>query len=567
MEKTIMLAFVSVVSPFRIKNPVNYENIQGEPYTSIQTNESAVVYVERMLKKNSLSKIFLITSDKVKNEFIEGETEFGKVKHLEFLKRRLVKEFPQLADKFVELNYSDDAELEINISQIAKIADAITNYAKNFPDEKIKIHADMTGGFRHISMLMLSVIQLLKYRGIEIGEILYSDPDKKIVYRANEIQKVFTLITGADEFVKFGSVEALQEYFADNPNTATTELLNSMKKFSETIKICRTSDIENDLKNLGVQIKIFRDTKNEDVKSKLFEKIIETVETEYGILIKGNATRPDIIRWCMKKGFWQQAMTLCTEWLPLEIINRKIFEPTSEFIKKAAENDGLSLGRGWQQHFIISYQQKNRIQVENELLSNFCRDLRKILTKLPDSDAINSITRTHGILKNLVAEHSKGHDDFNNGLPFNVFKKKYPLLYQAFQFLHRNKPGKKKIFEFPGDFDYDKFFVTMASLKTESLIEILKINRVAAINFVMKKMEVANEPKWKNRASIYREMLQNGVAKSKFHDQEKVLQLLNGYYEIRRERNQLNHANGAERKEISALEKMIVNYLDEIEKI
>lgn len=566
-----MLAFVSVVSPFRIKNPVDYENIQGAPYTSIQTNESAVVYVARMLKENSLSKIFLITSDKVKNEFIESENEFGKVKHLEFLKRRLIKEFPQLTDRFVELNYSDNVELEINISQIAEIADAITNYAKNFPDKKIKIHADMTGGFRHISMLMLSVIQLLKYRGFEIGEILYSDPDKKLVYRANEIQKVFTLITGADEFVKFGSVEALKEYFADNPNTATAKLLDAMKRFSETIKICRTADIEKDLKNLGAQIKIFRDTKNKDVKSKLFEKIIETVESEYGILIKGNAARPDIIRWCMKKGFWQQAMTLCTEWLPMEIINRKIFEPTSEFIKKDAENDGVSFGREWQQHFIIAYQQKNKAQVEDELLNNFCKDLRNLLRKLPDSDEINLITRTHGILKNLVAEHSKGYDTFssclNNRLFLNAFKNKYPLLYTTFQTLHRERNGKKKFFEFFCTFDYDRFFAAIADLKNESLLEVLKINRIAALNFVMKKIEVAHEPKWENRASIYREMLQNGIAKSKFNNPEKVLQLLNGYYEIRRERNQLNHANIAERKEISELEEMIVNYLDEIEKI
>ena len=83
----------------------------------------------------------------------------------------------------------------------------------------------------------------------------------------------------------------------------------------------------------------------------------------------------------------------------------------------------------------------------------------------------------------------------------------------------------------------------------------------------MKKFGPAAEPKWENRASIYLEMLQSGVAQSKLNNQEKMLQLLHGYYEIRRERNQLNHANTSERKEISALEKMIVSYLDEIEKI
>ena len=56
--KNRMLAFVSTVSAFRIKNPVVYKNIQGAPYTAIQTNESAVVYVERMLKKIRCRKFF-----------------------------------------------------------------------------------------------------------------------------------------------------------------------------------------------------------------------------------------------------------------------------------------------------------------------------------------------------------------------------------------------------------------------------------------------------------------------------------------------------------------------------
>lgn len=567
MGKNIMLAFVSVVSAFRVKNPVNYLDIQGKPYTS----ESAIVYVERMLKDDSLSKIFLITSDKVKNDFVDGETEFGTIKHLEFLKRRIVKEFPQLQDRFVELDYSDDAELEMNISQIAEIADAVTNYAKNFPNEEIKIHADMTGGFRHTSMLMLSVIQLLKYRGIDIGEILYSDPDKKIVYRANEIQKVSTLITGANEFVKFGSVETLQEYFGKNPSPATAELLDAMQRFSEDIKICRTADIENDLKNLGNQIKIFRETKSKDVKSELFDKIIETVETEYGILIEENVTHTDIIRWCMKKGFWQQVMTLCTEWLPLEIINRKIFEPANKLIEKDAENDGIPSGRGWQQHFIIAYGRQNQLQVESELLNVFCKDLRNILKNLPNNTDEISISDDYGNLKNLVEEHSKGYGAFafcvKGKLSINNFKSKYPLLYNAFRFLYNEiAPVKKNFFEFICAFNYDKLFSFIYNLRTESILKILDIDRIQAINLTIKKFESTNKQKWKNRESIHLEMLKNGVAKSKLNDQEKIIQLLNGYYEIRRERNNLNHANSNKRKEISELEKMIVAYLDEIEK-
>ncbi len=571
MAKNIMLAFVSVVNEVYLKNPIVYPDIKGAPYSSIQTNESAVVYVERMLGSDSLSKIFFITSDKVKNDFVAAETEFGKIKHIDFLKRRILKEFPYLKDKFVEQDYSDDRDLEKNILQIAEIANAVTNYAKNFPTEKIIVHADMTGGFRHTSMLMLSIIQLLRYRGIEIGAILYSDPAKKIVYRANEIQKVFTLITGADEFVKFGSVEALMEYFEGNSDAATSKLLDAMKHFSETIKICRTADIEGDLKNLGEQIKIFRETTIKDIKSELFSKIIDTIEFEYGNLIKGKATRPDIIRWCMKKGFWQQAMTLCTEWLPEEIINRKIFEPTSELIIKDAENDGITFGREWQQHFIIAYQRKNKLQVDHELLNIFCRDLRRILKNLPSPIAEKLISKSYGNLKNLVDEHSRAYGAFSlcvgSKLSVNEFKKKYPLLFDALQFLYKERPCKKKFFEYLRTLDYDKIFAVIADLRAESLLGILNIDKINALNIVLKKLEENAAPKWENRAAIYREMLKNGVARSKITNQEEILKLLNGYYEIRQERNRLNHANNIERKEISDLEKMIVDYLNELEKI
>ena len=565
MAKHIMLAFVSPVSDYRLKNPINYPKIQGAAYSAIQTNESAVVYVERL---HPLSKVFLIVSDKAKNELIESE----KVTHVEFLKRRLIKEFPALENKFLEQDYSDASEnLEKNILQIAEIANAVTEYAKNFPDEKIFVHADMTGGFRHTSMLMLSIIQLLKYRGIEIGEILYSDPDKKIVYRVNEIQKVSTLITGADEFVKFGSVEALQEYFKNNPNKTTTALLNAMKRFSEAIKICHTSAIKDELKNLGKQIKIFRTSENKDVQSEIFAKIIDTVESEYGNLLEGNTDSIDIIRWCMKKGFWQQAMTLCTEWLPLEIINRKIFEPTNQKVIKDAEIDGLISGRDWQQHFIISYNHKNNFQIDNELVDFFCKDLRALLKNLPNPFAEKLISDTYGDLKNLLEEHLKAYDAFKlcikNKLSLGEFKQKYSRLYGVFEILNKEQASHKKLIEYLKKFDYNNFFVQIAGLKSETLLDILKINKNAAINFVMEKSENLIESKWENRAEIYSKMLSSGVAKSKLNDKKKILEILNGYYKIRRERNHLNHANSTERKEIPDLEKMIVNYLDELEKI
>lgn len=570
MEKNIMLAFVSVVSPNRVQNPIIYPEIHGKEYTAIQTNETAVVFVER---KNPLSKIFFIATNSVKNNFAPPENEFGQVTHLEFLRRRLLKEFPQLDGKFFEIDYSDDAGLEKNILQVAEIADVIQNYAKNFPNEKLKVHVDMTGGFRYASMLMLSIIQLLKYRGIEIGDILYSDPDLKAVYRVNEIQNIFTLITGADEFVKFGSVDALIEYFENAPDSSADKLIAAMKKFSETIKICRTSTLEDDLKNLVEQIKIFRENRGGNLKSRLFAKIIDTIESGYGKLVKGEENRIEIIRWCLEKGFWQQAMTLCTEWLPEEIVNRGIFKPKNSAVIESARSDGLSFGCGWRQDLIIHWQGK--IQNSDGVVAAFCKSFREQLLNFYNTGVINLIdVKNYGNFENFFAEYKAGKTDFQlyqaSKLKLKTFSEKYPMIHSAWKMIYEKnlvKNSRQKSFGlFLKEIDYSELFFLLAKLSGKNLLEFFQISEENIFSQRKETFDRSARSKWENRAEKYIFMLDNGLTESIF-DKKKTLEILKGFYDIRNERNSINHAVKNERAEIFKLRRMIENYLSELEKI
>lgn len=603
MEKNIMLAFVSPVSVNSLKSPITYE-IHGAQYTAIQTNESAVVHVERGLGGDSLAKIFLIASSFVKKRtiptlpvelsraekfkrwfaekfgFAKPAEEKSTVTHLEFLKARLVKEFPHFADRFVEIDYSDAGDsLEKNILQIAEIADAVTDYAKNFPDCKIKAHADMTGGFRHTSMLMLSIIQLLSYRGVETGKILYSDPAKKIVYEANEIQRVSLLITGADEFVKFGSVNALEDYFGEE-NSAAGELLSAMKNFSDAIKICRTATIEDDLARLSEQIAKFRATGDKDLKSALLAKIVDRIEAEYGELIGGKATRFEIIRWCMKKEFWQQAMTLCTEWLPEEIVDRKIFVPGNSAVQDLAEAN--SDWRSWQQHFIIFYTNTKLPEPVGDAPSKtdvqtFCKNIRTELDLFTaGSNYEISGANYYGDLADFLREFETGYADFNavrnRKLKVVKFSEKFPLFARVLHAIHddrrKNPKYEKNFFEFLQSLNYDRIIDMLSNLPNKSLMTALGVEEAK-----IPREEVAPlfdnsstpENKWLNRQRIYSEMLSNEVAQSKFEDRQLTLEFLHDFYEIRRKRNEINHANGT--AEIAQLQSMIESYLAKLENI
>ena len=576
MVKNIMLAFVSPVNAMSLSKPINYRDVQGISYKAIQTNESAIVYVARMLGANSLVKIFLIASDFVKNGKVPSGNEFGDVTHLEFLRRRIAKEFPQLVNKFSVQDYSEEGDgsdkLEKNILQIAKIADAITDFARENPDDVIKVHADMTGGFRHTSMFMLSIIQLLKYRGIKIGEVLYSDPTSCIVYRVTEIQRMFSLISGADEFVKFGSVKALQEYFGENPPPAVKDLLKAMNRFSDAIKICRTNAIEIELKNLGQHIQTFRENPDKDLQSELFAKIIDTIELEYGNLIGGEVDRLDIIRWCMEKGFWQQAMTLCTEWLPEELVARKICMPRDLIVAKTAELEGASFGRNWQQQFIIAYKgtEKNSWNLSEEDVADFCKGLRRELNNF-SSVAIVDPNNLYGDLKNFFAEYSTGEGKFMaccvGQIMVTRFKRQVPFLAAALQLIYEDKKKNigfhKNFYQFLQTVNYDKIPKTLASFPAEKLLTLFKIDRKKILP-IMPVERIAS--KWENREREYLSMFEKNIIHTAF-DETTAIKFLRDYYEIRRERNQVNHANAFATKNISDLKTMIKDYLEELEKI
>ena len=471
------------------------------------------------------------------------------------------------------LNYSDAIEqsagLDKNILQVADIADAITDYAKNFSGEIIRVHADMTGGFRHASMMMLSIMQLLKYRGIEIGEVLYSDQNVPIVYRATEIQRMFSLINGADEFVKFGSVEAIYEYFGDNQPEPLSSLLKAMKTFSEAIKICRTSAIEGELKNLGNHIKTFREYKDKDVKSELFAKIIDTIETEYGNLLSDGVTRIDIIRWCMSKGFWQQAMTLCTEWLPEEIVDRGIYKPKDKSVERDAMLDGMSFGRGWKQQLVIAYQGEKNIPYTDETLKEFCKPLRLILNQF---DIAKFDKNKYGNLARVAEEYPRGRAAFNkvkNGkMKFVEFKKKYPLMANLIKALYNNNHTPWLTGEFSmfcRRLDYDDIFSRLSVFPSERLIELFDIDREKIYSTTDNKIIERSERKWFNKEEIYRTLLKDGILCSNI-DADEAIDLLHGYYNIRMERNQVNHANSEATTDIVTLKAMIDAYLDRLER-
>lgn len=328
MREDFLLLFLSPVR-FAADGKVmetHYTNLSGE--NTHMTNESALRYLlENELSGKKLSKIFILASKEVRKE-IKNCSE--KITHLEYFKNRVGNFLDNVEDCITDetvCDYDEDIGGEYNLKSVAETAKKIQNFAKKSGKE-IYLHVDLTGGMRHVNMIILDVIRLLEYSGVKIGKIIYSNynPTKKAgtVEEINDIYDLIRLISGVEEFINFGSVKILNEYYenhSEEKSVSLKNLLNAMKNFADAIKLCRYGQFKNAIENLHDSIHDFIKNVHDDEKNLndiLMARLIRRINQEYEMLIstRGHGNDLKIIRWCINKGYLQQALTLYTERIP-----------------------------------------------------------------------------------------------------------------------------------------------------------------------------------------------------------------------------------------------------------
>ena len=284
MAKNIMLLFISFVN-LDNENKVNeaeYEGI-GTTYT---TNESAVLYVLKSMG-NKLDKIFTFASKGVLENFVRAVNVPENTTHFQYFKNRL-KDLGLNVEKILTEDTAtqkgsvypyDEQQIPDamneravwkSMGQILEMASRIQNYVKENPNEEIILHVDSTGGLRNAAMMIMAIMRLMQYQNITIGKVLYSNYDKRTgkgtVEEVHEIYHLFDLISGAEEFVRFGSVDVIKNYFKGKQNPEVLQkLLDAMSQFAEAIKISRRSEFQNALESLKTAYKNFSATSIEKV--------------------------------------------------------------------------------------------------------------------------------------------------------------------------------------------------------------------------------------------------------------------------------------------------------------
>lgn len=215
---------------------------------------------------------------------------------------------------------------------------------------------------RNASMMMLGVMRLLNFSGLQMGKILYSNFsfNRKInfVEDSQDVYRFFDLVAGATEFAKYGSVEKLADYYnidiyEQKPYTAECglsrelyELVNAMGYFAQSIKLCRYGELQDACALLAAKMQAFTnpERKNYDANDKLFEALLPTIKESYKTILSAHDDL-DIIAWCVKQGYLQQAMTLYTERVPEFIAKQGFYSldvETAKEINKKVKKDEIS---------------------------------------------------------------------------------------------------------------------------------------------------------------------------------------------------------------------------------
>ena len=201
------------------------------------------------------------------------------------------------------------------------------DYLKNNREEGA-FWIDTHGGFREISMLMTSLVSLLRVEDIvpeKVLGVLFDEKRNRIVEQMQMID-INLFVAGMEEFINHGSADILKQYYdryyGENVPRRMRRWLETMNMIADGTRLCDPKLLRIGIKNLkGICRKYDRGTELEkeegQVEDKFFDIFADYIRKDYGDLLTDNQISDlKIIKRCHKKKMYQQALTFIEACMP-----------------------------------------------------------------------------------------------------------------------------------------------------------------------------------------------------------------------------------------------------------
>lgn len=563
---------IFVMSPFRNNSFISYSDRNRDfQETCEHTNEVSLKYMSWKLKQDNkkIDAVYAFVSEEVQNDL-----------------ERFKSLFRDYDFDIKAIPLYNNGNLSGSFRSISAMADILQDYINNNQAD-VCIHIDMTGGPRHAVMLMMALIQMIKFTGAKVGMVTYANilkgKTEGIIEETNEIMNMFTLISGAEEFAAFGNVSQIQKYFASREDISwcLNNVLDAMENLSETIKVCGSYEsMKNTLADLAENIRMYekfywerKDTLSEQ--ELFFGKLLPTIKNEYAEIMPDNgksATPIQIIRWCARRSFLQQAVVFYTEWLPDYLIKSKLVEITKKEIIEDCEKAKMEWS-SWPIYLFRSYvippkksaqQQVVSIDITSDKLTY--EDLQMLLKSNLSANEIrvkirNKNEKFEEFIQNII--------QFNKKITWENFAQKVKALSNddpIKRVLKKTAPTNISFTNYLNRRIKELMSATNVILASVEYSGKALCNELFDLDNVNKKVNTPEE-KGENRVKTFEDLLNSNALKSKIPERD-LLDFVGQYSEyVNQWRNKFSHAvsNNSNKENNLSITQAIINSVNLIE--
>lgn len=564
-----------------------------------QTNEASVKYLMRKLAISSekIDRIFAFSTKKTQEDicYTDAEGHTVQKKQRDIFEENIIAEYPVLAGCITYVDFDENCDSRDMVKYVLKMASTMDEFMGDEVADWV-VHSDLTGGMRHAAILMMSVLHLLKYRGIKIGEAVYAnyyrlDQSKNRIEDVSGIHQMFELVSSTDSFFNYGTLREIDAYFAKVPYAEKSDelrrLLDALREFSDAVKVCRTGKFEPALNELYDSLEKFKAYGEKSAHEALFSQILGALEKDYRELLSKDRSRIDIIRWCIRKGYLQQAMTLFNEWMPKDVVRFKLYYPNPLYAKQIY-NICLNDNKGYKKFenvFVDDfYSTVGRLKcialakdAQSEAKSSkFFAGFRKFMRNEGKGEYPKGIDNER--LQQMISEIDKfdvlKQQVKTKRLTWTDFKAKHSFLFDYMQYKKDNSSQYKNMSVeniFEKYMSCEMMYKLLATEKEEYLYSFFGIEHQVKIHEkkdgAKKNSEENINKQWENRWEKICEMLDDKVVLS-VAERNIVESVIGALFWIRKQRNQINHAySGLAVADNAQLEERMMNAMALIEKV
>lgn len=241
------------------------------------------------------------------------------------------KDSPPVLQEFI----SDNKKLEFVLvpidedkvtSGIAASVDLIRNWRRSEVSTGACFWIDAHGSFRSTMTILTGVVSLLKVDEIVPDEIFspkYSYNSEKSIGElfladGRDAFDFFEFVSGMDDFINYGNADVLRKYFSNrNISEQERKILDAIDKIALGTQCCDTISYRAGLSELAEHMESMHPRV-----SSLLGIFLDYIRDSYGDLLTEKGTTLMLVKRCVEKKLYQQALTFIEASMPQEIVKK-----------------------------------------------------------------------------------------------------------------------------------------------------------------------------------------------------------------------------------------------------